>query len=141
MRLREVADSDLDVLFAQQADPDAYLLADVPTRDRTAFYAHWLKIRSDPESTIRTIDIDGEFAGHVLSFTRDGEREVGYWIGREFWGRGIASGALADFLAVETRRPLHANVARDNPGSIRVLEKNGFRRLREEPGGFAFVLD
>ena len=140
MRLREVVDGDLDALFAQQADPDAYRLADVPTRDRPAFDAHWLRIRNDPESLIRTVDVDGQVAGHVLSFTLDGERKVGYWLGQEFWGKGIASDALAAFLAIETRRPLHANVARGNQGSVRVLEKNGFRLLREQPDGFAFVL-
>jgi RimJ/RimL family protein N-acetyltransferase len=140
MRLRAVVDADLDVLFAHQADPDAYLVADVPTRDRAAFDAHWLKIRNDPEVVIRTIDVDGEVAGHVLSFAMGDERKVGYWLGKEFWGRGIASKALAAFLAIDGRRPLHANVARANPASIRVLEKNGFELLREQADGFAFVL-
>ena len=140
MTLREVTDDDLDVLFAQQADPDSSQLADVPTRDRSSFSAHWLKIRNDPDVVIRTVDVDGEVAGHVLSFVMDGERKVGYWLGQQFWGKGIASKALAAFLAIETRRPLHANVATGNPASVTVLRRNGFRLVREEPTGFAFEL-
>jgi RimJ/RimL family protein N-acetyltransferase len=50
--------------------------------------------------------------------------EVGYWIGREYWGKGVATEALSQFLAhAEVRRPLHAAVAKHNVGSIRVLEK------------------
>jgi RimJ/RimL family protein N-acetyltransferase len=140
VRLREVEDGDLGDLFEQQADPDAYTLADLPPRDREAFDAHWAGMRSDPEYTIRTIDIDGQVAGHLLSFERDGMRLIGYWLGKEFWGRGIASEALAGMLKVETHRPLRAQAAKHNPGSIRVLEKNGFQRVGEDPNGFLYEL-
>ena len=46
--------------------------------------------------------------------------------GRTFWGKGIATSALAKFLVVEKRRPLLAVVAKHNAGSIRVLEKCEF---------------
>jgi RimJ/RimL family protein N-acetyltransferase len=141
MRLRELEDRDLDALFAQQADPESYLLADVPTRDRPAFDVHWAKIRNDPETLLRVIEYDGTVAGHVLSFIRDGERELGYWIDRSLWGRGIASEAVAEFLTtVEVRRPLQGHIAHGNPGSQRVLEKNGFRLVGEKPGGLDFEL-
>jgi RimJ/RimL family protein N-acetyltransferase len=140
VRLREVEDSDLDVFFESQADPVAVDLADVPTRDRPAFDEHWARIRSDPETVIRTIEVDGAVAGNVLSFVPDGERVVGYWIARELWGRGIAAAALAEFLKIVTERPLYATVAPGNPGSVRVLEKNGFRLLREEPESLFFQL-
>lgn len=61
----------------------------------------------------------------------EGQREIGYWIGKEYWGRGIATEALAAFLLLETRRPLLAYAARDNVASIRVLEKCGFVRSGE----------
>ena len=138
MRLREVEDGDLDALFAQQADPESYLLADVKTRDREAFDAHWAKIRSDPDTLLRVIDDDGHVAGHVLSFIRDGERELGYWIDRERWGRGLASAAVAEFLTIETRRPLSAHVAPGNLASVRVLEKSGFTRTGATPDGIDF---
>src|SRR3954463_13230482 len=140
MKLREVLDDDLDELFAQQADPESYTLADLPPRERPAFDAHWSRIRSDPEVTIRTIDVDGRVAGHTLSFERMGVRLVGYWLGREYWGRGLATEALAALLEIEERRPLLAQVAKTNPRSIRVLEKNGFRRVGERRDGFVYEL-
>jgi RimJ/RimL family protein N-acetyltransferase len=75
-----------------------------------------------------------------VSFMNAGEREVGYWIGREFWGRGIATLALAGFLRLEERRPLHARVVRHNVASIKVLEKCGFRVTGEEPDEFILEL-
>lgn len=140
MKLREVEDADIDAFFAQQADPESNRLADVPMRDRETFATNWAKIRSNPEIIARTIDVDGAAAGHVISFERDGRRELGYWLDRLLWGRGIASEAVAAFLELESRRPLTATVAHGNFGSVRVLEKNGFRRLRELPDGWEFEL-
>jgi RimJ/RimL family protein N-acetyltransferase len=140
MKLRELTDEDLDALYAHQADQVSYELAAVPTRDRPAFDAHWARIREDPGTLIRVIDVDGAVAGHVLSFVLRGERVIGYWIGREFWGRGIATEALTQMLAIETRRPLRAHVFPPNRASARVLVKNGFRLLAEEPENLTFEL-
>jgi RimJ/RimL family protein N-acetyltransferase len=57
---------------------------------------------------------------------------VTYWIGRSYWGKGIATDALNAFLAVDRSRPLHARVASDNVASRRVLEKCGFRVIAAE---------
>lgn len=124
--LREVLEGDLPVFFTHQSDPDAAALAAFPPRDRAAFRAHWLKILNDPAVTIRSVLWGGRLAGNVVSFTTPEGREVGYWIGREFWGLGIASRALGLFLEVERARPLFAHVSRANVGSVRVLEKCGF---------------
>lgn len=70
-------------------------------------------------------------AGNVLSFDFQGRREVGYWLGREFWGKGIASAALAEFLTIEPIRPLFGAVATHNAASFRVLQKCGFRPSSE----------
>lgn len=140
MILREVTDHDLDALFRFQADPIAYEMADVPTRDRPAFDAHWARIRRDPEVLLLTIDVEGAVAGHVLSFILGRDRVIGYWLGREFWGRGIATNAVGELLKIETRRPLRAHVFPSNTASARVLEKNGFRLLRAEPGTLIFEL-
>ena len=128
--LRPVEPDDLPVFFADQADAGAAALVGLPSRDREAFDAHWERILADPSSVIRTIVTDeGGIAGNIVSFLREDTREVGYWLGRDFWGRGIATQALSAFLRIETRRPLHAGVAPHNPGSLRVLEKCGFTRL------------
>jgi RimJ/RimL family protein N-acetyltransferase len=138
--LREVADGDLPVFYENQRDVGAAQLADVPSRDRAAFDQHWARIRADDSGVIRTIVVDGHVAGNVLSFEREGRREVGYWLGRDFWGKGIATRALAAFLDVERRRPLHAAVARHNPASLRVLEKCGFRVEGEGEDGLTILV-
>jgi RimJ/RimL family protein N-acetyltransferase len=130
MRLRPV----------EAADLDAAAVADVPSRDRPAFDLHWTRILSDPETVIRTIDAGGRVAGYVFTFIHDGRRVVGYWLGREHWGRGIATDALREFLRLVGERPLQATVASANRASARVLEKNGFRLLREEPESLVFEL-
>ena len=139
--LREVRDADLPSLFEHQRDPESVRMADFPARDHEAFLAHWARIRADGVNLQRTIEVDGQVAGTVLSFPRDGVREVGYWIDRALWGRGIATRALAAFLEVERTRPLYAGVAKHNAGSVRVLEKCGFRHHHETEGDFILVLD
>lgn len=129
--LRDVRDEDLDVLFEHWTDPEANRMAAFTAEspnDREAFDARWARLRANEEITNRTIEVDGEVVGVIGSWTQDGNREVTYWIGREHWGKGIATRALAEFLELETTRPLHAAVAADNAGSIRVLERCGFTR-------------
>jgi len=128
--LRPVTDEDLPIFFEQRLDPEANHMAAFTFRDptdRVVFMAHWAKVRADKTTTVRTILADGEVAGNVINFSDAGKPEVGYWLGRQFWGRGIATQALAAFLREITVRPLSAHVAKDNPGSLRVLQKNGFQ--------------
>ena len=131
--LRDVEASDLPAFFAHQLDPEANSMAGFPARDGDAFMAHWNRILEDESVFKKAILFEGEVAGNIVSFVHAGEREVGYWIGRGFWGRGVATRALAEFLELEVRRPLYANVARHNVASIRVLENCGFRISGEEP--------
>jgi RimJ/RimL family protein N-acetyltransferase len=57
----------------------------------------------------RTVLFDGRVAGNVVSFEQDGEREVGYWIKREYWGKDAATEALWQFLGyAEVHRPFYA---------------------------------
>lgn len=124
--LREVHDEDLPIFYEQQLDPEAAAMAAFPPRDRETFMAHWARILADPTVIVRTVVADGEVAGNLVCWKHDGERKVGYWIGKPFWGRGIATRALSTFLREVTERPLHAHVARHNVASRRVLAKCGF---------------
>ena len=127
--LRDVRDGDLAIFFEQQLDPAANRMAAFTQRDptdRDAFAAHWAKIQVDDSVTIRTIVFDERVAGNVASFEHLGKPEVCYWVGRDYWGKGIASAALSQFLSEIKVRPLYAGVAKDNLASIRVLEKCGF---------------
>ena len=132
--LRDVTEADLPVLFEHQRDADATRMAAFVARDRGAFDAHWRKILDDPGVTAMAIVADGVVAGNIGAWGTPGERLVGYWIGKEHWGKGVASRALALFLRVERARPLFAHVAKANVGSLRVLQKCGFVIAGEDDG-------
>jgi RimJ/RimL family protein N-acetyltransferase len=137
--LRRVEDSDLDVLFEQQLDPEANWMAAFAATDpsdRHAFDARWGRIRGDEDSVVRTVVAGAEVAGSILRW-RDPALpgpEVSFWLGREHWGKGIATRALEQFLPLVPERPLFGRCAADNVGSRRVLEKCGFVVGAEERG-------
>jgi RimJ/RimL family protein N-acetyltransferase len=130
--LRPVVETDLTILFQQQLDPDAVALSAYPSKDRGEFMRHWEGIMKNKNVTARSILYKEKIAGHIICW-KEGrfEQRIGYWIGREFWRRGIASTAVADFLVLVKIRPLFAEVANHNLASKRVLEKNGFTVLDE----------
>jgi RimJ/RimL family protein N-acetyltransferase len=123
---RDVIESDLPIFFEHQRDPEGVRMAACPSRDHEAFMTHWAKLRRNPSNITRTIVGDGQVTGNIGSWIAEDQRLIGYWIGREFWGRGVATAALAAFVAEVKKRPLLAFVAKHNVGSIRVLEKCQF---------------
>src|SRR5713226_4494355 len=136
--LRNVTISDLPIFFDHQLDPDANHMAAFTAKDpsdKDAFMAHWTKILGDETITIQTILFDGHVAGSVLSYEDEDEKlEVTYWIGKPYWGKGVATRALSAFLKHLEVRPLYARAAKDNLASLRVLEKCGFARIGEDKG-------
>lgn len=136
--LRDVVEDDLTILFEQQKDTQANFMAAFTAKeptDRSAFIAHWNRIMADPAVLIKTITVNGQVVGHVLRYEELGRLEVSYWIGKEYWGRGFATQALAVFLDhCEPARPIYARAVKDNLGSLRVLEKCGFSIIGEEKG-------
>jgi RimJ/RimL family protein N-acetyltransferase len=126
IQLRDVMESDLPIFFEHQSDPEASRMASLPSRTRDGFMAYWKKILVDESVQIKTILYNGAVAGNIVCFEQLGDREVGYWLGKEFWGKGIATQALEEFLGQIKTRPLYAHVAKHNIGSRRVLEKCGF---------------
>jgi RimJ/RimL family protein N-acetyltransferase len=133
--LRTVTDADLDALFGQMRDPGSVWMAaftpDDPD-DRPAFDAHMARVRSSPDTTLRAITCDGQLVGSIAAFVMEGQTEVTYWIDRAAWGRGIASRALELLMDLVPVRPLHARAASDNVGSLRVLQKSGFKIIGTE---------
>jgi len=67
--------------------------------------------------------------------------ELGYWIGRPYWGRGHASAGAArvvDWGFEELRlRRIYARTLERNPASIGVLEKLGFEAVSRQPNPYA----
>ncbi len=143
MHLRRITDGDLPILFQHQREPEANAMAAFPARGHDAFMAHWTKILADEALVAMTVVVDSCVGGHVGSWTQGDQRLVGYWIGKEHWGKGVATQMLLMFLDFIADRPLHAHVAKHNFASIRVLEKCGFElcsnstdALGEPAGGF-----
>jgi RimJ/RimL family protein N-acetyltransferase len=132
VRLREVQESDLVIFFEQQLDPEAIHMAAFPSRTRDPFMAHWAKSIAQETSILKTIIYRGGVAGNIVYWEQSGECKVGYWLGKEYWGKGIASAALSQFLSFVKTRPLYARVAKHNIASIRVLEKCGFAVAGED---------
>ncbi|GAA3837535.1 GNAT family N-acetyltransferase [Sphaerisporangium flaviroseum] len=132
MRLRNVEQADLEVFLEQEHDPEAVRRSKFTPRDREAFMTHWqTKILGNPTGLVQTVVVDGEPAGHLLSWWKEERRFIGYWFGRRFWGRGIGTEALTLFLRQEKTRPLYADPYIGNTGSVRLLEKCGFQRTGE----------
>jgi len=127
--LRPVLETDLPILFEQQLDPEAIAMSAYPSKDRGDFMRHWEGILNNKAITARTLVYKEKIAGHIVCWKEKYEQQIGYWIGKQFWGRGIASAALAEFLLEVKIRPLYARVANHNLGSKRVLEKCGFALL------------
>jgi RimJ/RimL family protein N-acetyltransferase len=143
--LRPVEARDLPLFFEHQRDPIAVAMVAFESRDRAAFDQHWAKILASETGLTRTIVVtsdvspdsqgvasgvspesSGDAAGYITSWNSHGQREIGYWIDRAYWDRGIATAALSAFLRLEPTRPLYAGVAKHNAASIRVLQKCGF---------------
>lgn len=145
VELRDVTESDVLVFFEQQRDPTANHMAAFTAKDpadKGAFAAKWTRIRGDEAITKKTVLFEGRAAGNVVAFVApwSGKPEVSYWLGKEFWGKGIATTALKLFLTVVTTRPLYARAAKDHAASIRVLEKCGFT-ISGSARGFANARD
>jgi len=119
--LREVTADDLPIFFEHQLDPEANHMAAFTAKDpadRDAYMARWTRILGDETISSQTILFKGQVAGSVSTFEESGRREVTYWIGKQYWGKGIATSALEAFLGRLATRPLYARVAKDNAASL-----------------------
>jgi RimJ/RimL family protein N-acetyltransferase len=132
--LRQVVEDDLAIFFCHQDDSLSSTMARVARRNRATDLARWRRLLADQSVAVRTVVAGGSVAGYVMSFHRNDVRELGYWLGREFWGRGYAGDAVRQYLRLELQRPLFAIVAEDNVGSRRILARCGFREFEEKDG-------
>ncbi|MEV4642226.1 GNAT family N-acetyltransferase [Actinoplanes sp. NPDC049548] len=133
--LRPVRDEDLDTIYDQMRDPEAVHMAAFTAEDpddRDAFDAHLRRLRSEPGIDLRAVTVDGELAGTIASFVVEGDTEITYWLGRKWWGQGVATAAVRKFLGTVPVRPITARAASDNAASLGVLRKAGFRKIGTE---------
>src|SRR5215471_16407794 len=132
--LRNVETSDISIFFERQLDREANRMAAFVRKerhDRAAFDAHWKRIMDATGIVNKTILRGEEVAGHISCYPQEGELEVTYWLGKEHWGNGVATQALKKLLQEITHPPLFARAAKDNIGSIRVLQKCDFKIIGE----------
>ncbi|MEU8103959.1 GNAT family N-acetyltransferase [Nonomuraea muscovyensis] len=129
VRLRDVAEADLEIFFEQEQDPEATRRSRFAPRERERFMKHWTtKVLGDPTVLVQTVLVAQAPAGNIVSWWEHDRRFLGYWFGRAYWGRGIGTRALTLFLRQERIRPLHADPFIGNTASVRLLERCGFQR-------------
>ncbi|APO69688.1 GCN5-related N-acetyltransferase protein [Rhizobium gallicum] len=84
-----------------------------------------------PDWHLAVTDGDDTHLGVVSVELRHGRWHLGYWLNRYFWRRGYMSEAVAAVLERFSRRmpesAVHSGVFADNPASLRLQEKLGFR--------------
>jgi len=127
--LQAIADDPLVARWMRASRfPSPYTLADAE---------RWISsVLAAPVETHFLIEVDGEPAGGMgivdLVEDEEGIGVIGYWLGRRFWGRGIATDAARTLArhAFDDRgfRRLESAVYAPNVASARVLEKAGFQR-------------
>lgn len=135
--MRIIRSEDLDKLFEFQTDVEVNYLAAFTapnSDDKWAYFEKWSKLLLDSKVNLRTIFYESQIAGSVAKYEMDGKPEITYWIGKAFWGKGIATTALRQFLEIEKSRPVYGRVAFDNLRSIKVLENCGFQKIRTAKG-------
>lgn len=84
-------------------------VAGYPTRDRASFLSHWkAKVLGERDVVKKTVVYEGIVVGSIVCWQQDEKRLVGYWMGRDHWGKGLATAALKVFPSQHQARPLHA---------------------------------
>ena len=138
INLREYTKADAERLIrlANNKNVSKYLtpLFPFPYTKKDAHW--WLETGRNLNDAInRVIEYNGEFVGGIGINPQKGWKshiaEIGYWIGEEYWGNGIATDALKQMtkLALSTKKyqKLFAPVLGPNKASMRVLEKNNYQ--------------
>jgi [ribosomal protein S5]-alanine N-acetyltransferase len=133
MEIRRLRQGDEEALVANANDRDVWrnLRDRFPHPYDLGDAAWWI---ANSGTTHFGIEVDGAIVG-CIGFDRDDDvffrgAEIGYWLGKKHWGRGIATAALAQltdqvFATTDIVR-LYAGVFAWNPASARVLEKSGY---------------
>jgi len=133
--LRPLESADLGAVFALQHEKEGALLAGVEGDfvDEETFRT---KMEADilaqtGKATIFALMADGKMAGYIGCFQGpSGIWQLSYWLAQVFWGRGIATAALAQLLKAlppaVLGQPIYAAVIDGNVASVRLLEKFGF---------------
>lgn len=135
--LRSYRDDDVEALSRHASNPNVtrFLRDHFPQPYTRSDAEAWIRhVRERDPETIFAIATAGELIGNVGLYPQDDvyrlSAELGYWLGEDHWGRGIASGAVKAICEVAFSRSdmvrIYASVFENNVASCRVLEKCGF---------------
>jgi len=135
VKMRNFKDSDTDLLvsYLNVSDVTKYITDAIPNPYTIGDAHYWINEFRDSEY-VKAIELNGEFVGCISakigSFEYNCGAELGYWVARDFWNKGIATEAVRVFTALLFQRTslvrLFVSVVSSNGASIRVLEKNGY---------------
>jgi RimJ/RimL family protein N-acetyltransferase len=137
--LRPLSDSDADDIVTIIGDVGvARMLARVPhpygRENADSFIRFAANGAAARRSLISAITLRGRLIGVVSIDDIRGRNRLGYWLGREVWGRGYGTEAVSALVAyaftVLGLRQIRAGVFVDNRASLRVLIRLGFRPIR-----------
>ena len=124
-KAREIYDTTLNIPYPySEADADRWLRRRIEARQRQG-----------KEVTFALRKEDGELIGAVgadsLEVGASHRAEIGYWLARPYWGRGLMTDAVGAYVRYAFDElgllRLSAHTLTFNVGSARVLEKNGFK--------------
>jgi RimJ/RimL family protein N-acetyltransferase len=121
---REIYERTLRIPYPYtEADADTWFALDAETTKQQGQPVHWA-IRSDQGRLI------GGLGFNDFEVGKSHKAEIGYWLGKPFWGRGIMTAVVREACAFAIKEwgllKIVAHVFATNPASARVLEKNGF---------------
>jgi RimJ/RimL family protein N-acetyltransferase len=163
LKLRAPVSADAQAISRLSGDPSvARMVSQVPSPNPSIAVEGWLEVLAARQASDRVAE-DGALRDMVWAIVPRGEAELvglvglhrrgevaelGYWVGRDHWGQGVASEAGAAVMgwadSPASRRLFSGRVMRwkarhfvDNPRSGRVLEKLGFRATGEEVSMFS----
>ncbi len=132
LRLRRASDDDLDAIFEIMSDPETMRFWSSPPHGSREETARWLGSMIDADRSEQSDEFILEFKGRVIGKLGAWQPpEIGFFLHRNYWGRGLAAEALQQFIAYAAGRGLDcltADVDPRNHSCIRLLERAGFER-------------
>jgi len=91
-------------------------------------------ISSEMSNDSLAIVYQGSVIGSIGISALSGRDSIGYWIGRDFWGRGLATEAcgavIADYFETGSGDVLYSSLLAENTASLRLQKKLGFVHMQ-----------
>lgn len=126
VELRPVLTEDVALFFEHHLEVRPLPVGASLDERQATFIAGWSQMLADKSVLARTIVSEGDVAGYVVCARQREQPTISSWLGRRFWGHGIATKAVKAFVDLVEERPVYARVAYDNLAALQVLRKTGF---------------